>query len=252
MDFKALVEQLVKLYFKLNKQQRIVIAAVIIFVVGFIVFLILFNAKPEKDGGRKILFDKLSPADAALVVGQLEKDGVEYELKDDRTILVDEEVVYKERIAIAALGLPKDNRVGFELFDTQEFGSTSFDQNIKYLRALEGELSRTIEALRPIDSASVHLAIPKESVFVSKATPPTASVAVKFEQNMRLTRKQVTGIKHLIAASVPKMAVENVTVVDADGVPLGEGDEFTESSEHAKAQMIYKKRLENTYETKIV
>ncbi len=252
MDFKALVSQLVNLYQKLNKGQKIVIAAAIVAVVGFIVFLILYNAKPEGKSGYKVLFDRLSAADTAMIVAQLEKDGIEYELVNENTISVPEEYVYQERVNIAALGFPKDNRVGFELFDTQEFGATSFDQNVKYLRALEGELARTIEGLRPIDSATVHLALPKESVFVSKQIPPTASIAITYAENMRLTRKQVTGIKNLVASSVPKMTPENVTVVDADGIPLGEADEFTESSEQAKAQIIYKKRLENAYEDKIV
>lgn len=252
MDFKALIAQLVNIYTKLNRNQKIVIVSTIVTVVGFIVFLILYSSKPEGKTGYKVLFDKLSSSDAALVVGQLEKDGIEYDLVNDSTITVPKDVVYKERISIAALGLPKDNRVGFELFDTQEFGSTSFDQNVKYLRALEGELSRTIEALRPIKSANVHLALPKESVFVSKQVAPTASVAISFEPSMRLTRKQVTGIKYLVSASVPKLKAENVTVIDANGEPLGEGDEFTESSEQAKAQMLYKKRMETAYEKKIV
>ncbi len=252
MDFKALLPQLIHLYQRLNKNQKIVIAVSITLVIGFIVFLILYSANAKDSKGYKVLFDHLSPADAALVVGQLEKDNVVYELVDESTISVPENVVYQERIKIAALGLPKDNRVGFELFDTQEFGATSFDQNIKYLRALEGELSRTIEALRPISEATVHLALPKESVFVSKQVDPTASIAVTFAPNMRLSKQQVQGIKNLVASSVPKMLPINVTVVDADGIPLGNPDEFMESNERAKSQLIYKKRMEKAYEKKIV
>ena len=252
MDTKVLIGQLVNQFTKLNRSQQLIIIGTITAVVGFIVFLILYNSKPDSKDGYKILFDKLSPTDAGLVVGQLEKDNIEYEIVNDTTIMVPQEHVYKERIAIAALGIPKDNRVGFELFNTQEFGATSFDQNVKYLRAIEGELSRTIEALRPIENATVHLALPKESVFVSKQVEPTASVAVTLKEDSRLTRKQVIGIKYLVSASIPKMKSENVTVIDADGVPLGDGDEFTESSEQAKAQMLYKKRLEHNYEEKIV
>lgn len=252
MDFKALFGQLSTLFIKLNRNQQIIIVASIVAVLGFIMFLILYNTKASPKEGYKVLFDKLSASDAGLVIGQLEKDGISYEIVNDTTIMVPQEHVYKERIAIAALGLPKDNRVGFELFNTQEFGSTSFDQNVKYLRAIEGELSRTVEGLRPIETATVHLALPKETLFVSKQTQPTASVAVTFKEGHRLTRQQVTGIKHLVASAVPKMLPENVIIIDGDGVPLGEGDEFTESSEQAKAQMIYKKRLENTYEEKII
>lgn len=252
MDFKALVPQLVHLFQRLNRSQKIVIGVTITTVVGFIVFLILFNAKPSEKSGYKVLFDHLSPADAALVVGQLEKDNIEYELVNESKITVPEDVVYQERIKIAALGLPKDNRVGFELFDSQEFGATSFDQNVKYLRALEGELARTVEALRPISKASVHLALPKETVFVSKQIDPTASIAITYSPNMRLTKQQVQGIKNLVASSVPKMTAANVTVVDADGISLGEGDEFMESSERAKSQILYQKRMEKAYEEKII
>jgi flagellar M-ring protein FliF len=252
MDFKALVPQLVHLFQRLNRSQRIVIGVTITAVIGFIVFLILYSGKAEDKDGYKVLFDRLSPADAALVVGQLQKDGIAYKLVDESTISVPKEVVYEERIKIASLGLPKDNRVGFELFDNQEFGATSFDQNVKYLRALEGELARTVEALRPISKATVHLALPKESVFVSKQVEPTASIAIVYSPNMRLTKQQVQGIKNLVASSVPKMTPANVTVVDADGVSLGEGDAFMESSERAKTQMLYQKRMEKAYEEKIV
>ncbi len=252
MDFKALVPQLVHLFERLNRTQKIVIGVTITSVVAFIVFLILYNAKPDEKSGYKVLFDRLSASDAALVVGQLEKDNVAYKLEDESTISVPSDVVYQERIKIAAMGLPKDSRVGFELFDSQEFGATSFDQNVKYLRALEGELSRTVEALRPISKATVHLALPKESVFVAKQIPPTASVAVTFSPNMRLTKQQVQGIKNLVASSVPKMTAENVTVVDADGIALGSNDDFMESTERAKTQLSYKKRMEKAHEDKII
>lgn len=252
MDFKVLFSQLVALFQNLNRNQKIVIVATIVGIIGFIVFLILYNTKPEPKEGYKVLFDKLSPADTALVVEQLKQNGVEYEIVDESTVTVPEEAVYDQRISIASAGILKDNRVGFELFDTQEFGATKFDKNVKYLRALEGELARTIEGLRPIQKASVRLALPKETVFVSKQTDPTASVVVSYEESMRLTRKQVLGIKNLVAAAVPKLIVENIQLIDADGVPLGEGDEFMQSSERAKLQARYKKREEGALEEKIV
>ncbi|MCK9162705.1 MAG: flagellar M-ring protein FliF, partial [Arcobacteraceae bacterium] len=164
MDFKVLFSQLVVLYTKLTKQQRAIIAMAIIGIVAFLIFLVVYTAQKKTDDDYEILFNSLSSQDAAKVVEQLEKDGITYKLEDNNIIKVPKEVVYKERITIASMGIPKNTGVGFELFDTQEFGATSFDQNIKYLRALEGELSRTINALAPIESASVSLALPKDTL----------------------------------------------------------------------------------------
>jgi len=166
MDFKGLFSQLIVLYSKLTKQQRIIIGAAVVGIVAFLIFLVLYTAKKDLQNKYEVLFDSLSSADAAKVIEQLEKDEIPYELLDNNIIKVPKDVVYKQRIAIASMGIPKDSGVGFELFDTQEFGATSFDQKIKHLRALEGELSRTINALAPIESSSVSLALPKETLFV--------------------------------------------------------------------------------------
>ena len=205
MDFKVLFSQLVVLYAKLTKQQRVIIATAVIGIVAFLIFLVVYTANKSEDSKYVVLFDSLSSSDAAKVVEQLEKDNIPYELKDNNIIKVPRDVVYKERISIAAQGIPKDNGVGFELFDNQEFGATKFDQDVKYLRALEGELSRTINALSPIESASVSLAIPKETLFVSKEIPPSASVMVQLVDGRNLSSKQIRGIKNLVAAAVMKM-----------------------------------------------
>lgn len=98
---------------------------------------------------------------------------------------------------IASEGLIKDSRVGFEAFDTQAFGATNEEQKVKYQRAIEGELARTIETLEPIRSAVVHIAFPKDSVFTERQIPPTASVVVNVREGLKLTRKQIDGIKIL-------------------------------------------------------
>ena len=151
MDFKVLFSQLVVLYTKLTSQQRTIIAAAIIGIVAFLIFMVVYTANKNTDDQYEILFNSLSSEDAAKVVEQLEKDGIKYKLEDNNIIKVPKDIVYKERITIASMGIPKNTGVGFELFDNQEFGATSFDQNVKYLRALEGELSRTINALIPIE-----------------------------------------------------------------------------------------------------
>lgn len=254
MDFNQVFQQLIALYRKLNNRQRMVLIGTVFAVVAFVAFLVIYNQQQKaSEDGYKVLFDNVDPKDAALIVQQLQQDGVEYLLPNDTTVLVPEEKVYEERIKLASVGLPKtSNGVGFELFDNQEFGATDFDQKVKFMRALEGELSRTIESLQPIEKAAVHVALPKESVFVSKDTPPTASVVLTLRQSMVLTPKQIFGIKNLVAAAVTKLLPDDVKIVDQNGNPLGEDDELTASKELAAAQMKYKLNYERKMEEKII
>lgn len=252
MDFKVLFSQLSILYTKLTQQQRIIIAVAVIGIVSFLIFLVVFTANKSSKEQYEVLFDSLSSSDAAKVVEQLEKDEIPYELLADNVIKVPKDVVYKERIAIASLGIPKDGGVGFELFDKQEFGATSFDQRIKHLRALEGELSRTINALRPINSASVSLALPKETLFVSKEVPPSASVMVTLVEGMSLSSSQVRGIKNLVSAAVPKLTSASVMLISEDGETLGDENEEVQMGELSIVQQKYKTKEEKKRQRKII
>lgn len=253
MDFNALFSQLVVLFEKLTKQQRMIIAGAVIGIIAFLIFLVVFTANNESEDRYEILFNSLSSSDAAKVIEKLEKDNVPYKLEDDNIIKVPKNVVYKERISIASLGIPKDkDGVGFELFDTQEFGATSFDQDVKYLRAIEGELSRTIEALKPIDSASVSLAFPKETLFIQNQADTTASVMINLVEGRRLSFKQVRGIKNLIAAAVPKLTTANVMLIDSDGETLGDEEEGAQMSELSAIQQKFKNKQEKKKQKKII
>ena len=138
MDLQALVAQLSQLLKNLNKSQKIAIGVTLLAVLLLVTFLIVYNGSGKKgDDGYRVLFDNLSAKDAGLIVTQLEKDKVAFKIPKDGTIEVPENLVNKERLAIAAQGIPKDSRVGFELFDKQEFGSTDFDQKVKYMRDLK-------------------------------------------------------------------------------------------------------------------
>jgi flagellar M-ring protein FliF len=252
MDFKVLFSQLVVLYSKLTKEQKIIIAVAIIGIVAFLIFMVVYTANKNTDNKYEILFNSLSSEDAAKVVEQLEKDGIKYKLEDNNIIKVPKEVVYKERIVIASMGIPKNSGVGFELFDTQEFGATSFDQNVKYLRALEGELSRTINALAPIESASVSLALPKDTLFVAKQVDPSASVMVQMVEGRRLSSKQIRGIKNLVSFAVPKMTSANVMLVDSEGETLGDEDEMAQMGELSAVQQKFKVKEEKKRQLKIM
>ncbi|MEA2098903.1 MAG: flagellar basal-body MS-ring/collar protein FliF [Campylobacterota bacterium] len=254
MDFKALFSQLVVLYAKLTKQQRLIIGAAVVGIVAFLIFLVVFTSDKDTNAKYEVLFESLSSEDAAKVVNQLEQDGIPYELLDNNVIMVPKNVVYKQRISIAASqGITKDkDGVGFELFDNQEFGATSFDQQIKLLRAREGELSRTINALTPIESASVSLALPKETLFVSKQSSPTASVMVTLVEGRVLSSKQIRGIKNLVASAIPKMTAQNVTLINASGETLGDDDEMAQMGELSAVQQKYKIKQEKKKQQKIL
>ena len=256
MDLKALFEQIRNLYKRLNKKQKIVILATIVAIVGFISALIVWNSINNKAGvlypGYAVLFEGVSPEDGALIIQQLQQDKIPYKIPKDNTILIPQELVYEERMKLASNGIPKSSKVGFEIFDTQDFGATDFDQRIKYLRAIEGELARTIESLSPIQKATVHIAQPEKSVFVSEQTPPTASVVLAFKPAQTLTPKQISEIKNIVSSAIPNLTIENVEVVNEKGEPLSELDELGGARELAAAQLRYKSNFEQSLEEKII
>ncbi|PHQ90568.1 MAG: flagellar M-ring protein FliF [Sulfurimonas sp.] len=252
MDFKVLFSQLSILYTKLTQQQRIIISVAIIGIVSFLIFMVVYTANKGTNNRYEILFDSLSASDAARAIEQLEKDEIPYQLLANNVIKVPKDVVYKQRIAIASLGIPQNGRVGFELFDKQEFGATSFDQKIKYLRALEGELSRTINGLTPIEKASVSLALPKETLFVAKEVLPSASVMVVIVEGMTLSSRQIRGIKNLVSASVTKLTSSNVMLINEDGETLGDENEQVQMGEISVIQQKYKTKEEKKRQRKII
>ena len=253
MNFEALFKQIILFFNKLNKKQRYIILGSIVAVIAVIAFLVVLNSgSSSQKNGYAILFENLKPQDEALIVQYLDKKNIPYVLPEKGVIEVPKNLVEKVRLDVAAQGLPKQSIVGFELFDKNSFGATDFEQKIKYIRALEGELERTIDSIDAVEESKVNIAIPKQSVFVSQQSPPTASVLIKLRPNMVLTPKQIEGIKNLIAAAVPRLKPSNVKIVDQYGNPLGENDQLTQANTLLKTEMIYKKRMEQQLENKIV
>lgn len=164
------------------------------------------------------LFTGLSASDASAVVEQLKSAGVSYELTEGgATVLVPDDKVYAQRLAAAAAGLPGDTSEGYTLLDEMGVTASEFQQSVTYKRAIEGELASTISAMTGISAASVQLAIPEESVFVSEKQSPTASVFVKTGNGSALDDDQVQAIVHLTSAAVPGMTPEDVAVTDQNG-----------------------------------
>ena len=259
--FKEFFEQVSAVFLNLTKRQKIVVLSSIVAVIAFIVLLILLmrgsGSTQSEFSGYSVLFRNIDPSVSAQVIAQLEADGVNYKLADEGTILVPTKDVYKERIAVASITNIQGNngKVGFELFDNKEFGATEDEQRVKFQRAIQGELSKTIESLEPIERAVVYIAFPKESVFTERQTPPTASVVVKLKANTSLDLGQIDGIKRIVAGSVANLKVENVKIVTQDGIAIGEDTVALKNEQEAAkiaAQVRYKHEFESRYENKII
>lgn len=166
-----------------------------------------------------LLYTELDPQDSSAIVQKLEAQKIPYEVDSSGSLIrVPSDQVGKLRMMMAADGLPKGGSVGYEIFDQKEgFGTTSFVQDINHLRALEGELARTISSMNPIQAARVHLVLPQRELFSRGTQTATASIFLKMRNGAVLTREQIAAIQHLIAASVPQLQPNQVSIVDDRG-----------------------------------
>lgn len=183
------------------------------------------------------LFTNLSPQDAAAVIKELEAQKIPYRLSKEGTVIeVPEELVYRTRLDLAGKGLPQGGGVGFELFEHTPFGMSEFSQQINYVRALQGELARTISALAAVQSCRVHLALPTRSAFLGAEEKPSASVVIELRPGFRLTSAQVQGVMNLVATSVAGLTPDRVTVVDSSGRLL---QPLEEREEKSASELLY-------------
>lgn len=170
------------------------------------------------------LFSNLEPDDASRIAGRLEAMGVVYELTDGGgTVRVPSDQVHETRLTLATEGLPGGGAVGFELFDEQRFGESDFSEQVKYRRALEGELARTIGHLAGVERARVHLVLPTRTLFAEDEGQGSASVVLHLRPGWRMREDQSRGIAHLVASSIQGLAIEKVTLVDGEGRRLHDG-----------------------------
>ncbi|MDP2267200.1 MAG: flagellar basal-body MS-ring/collar protein FliF, partial [Thiobacillus sp.] len=166
----------------------------------------------------RVLFSNFSDRDGGAIVAELEKMNIPYKYAEGGgAVLVPADRVHDARLKLASQGLPKGGNVGFELMENQKLGSSQFVERVNFQRAMEGELARSIESVASVQAARVHLAMPKDSVFVSEQKTPTASVLLNLHPGRTLDTQQVSAIVHLVASSVPDLPTKNVTIVDQNG-----------------------------------
>lgn len=196
----------------------------------------------------KVLFSNVSDSDGGAIVASLQQMDVPYKFAEGSgTILVPDNQVHDARLRLAAQGLPKGGLAGFELMEKQKFGTSQFLEQVNFQRALEGELARSIQSVAAVESARVHLAMGKQSVFMREQQKPSASVLVNLYPGRVLDSRQVNAIMHLVSSSVPNLPVSNVTVVDQQGNLLSRADEADISTGLNPNQLKYLQTLEQSY-----
>lgn len=201
------------------------------FALGLVVIVVAVAALAwwAQRAPKAVLFSDLAERDAAVITAELDKQKLPYGLSDDgKSILVASDTVHRTRMAVMGRQLPLHGVVGFEVFNQADFGVSDFVQKVNFQRALQGELTRTILAIESVQDARVHLALPDQTLFRKDQRHAKASVSVSLKPGHRLSEEQVLGIQRLIAASVPDVKSEDVTVLDQHGVALSRaGDEDT-------------------------
>tara|TARA_R110002012_G_scaffold133389_4_gene286597 strand:+ start:1172 stop:2863 length:1692 start_codon:yes stop_codon:yes gene_type:complete len=190
-------------------------------VLGFFIFL----ASRLSTGGMSLLYGDLDPGDSGAIVKELEARNIEYELKaGGQQVYVPGDEVLKLRVTLAEQGVPGGGTMGYEIFDKSDgLGTTNFVQNVNLVRALEGELGRTIGAMNNVRGARVHLVLPQRELFSRERRKPSASVVLQVQGAGRLGREQVLAIQHLVAAAVPDMEPQNISILDSRGQLLARG-----------------------------
>jgi flagellar M-ring protein FliF len=235
-------------FFKTLGASRIIAMGVVtLALMAFFAFLILRAAQPQMSP----LFTDLSLEDSSAIIKDLERQGIAYNIKNDgATLLIPKEQIPRLRMKLAESGLPKGGGVGYEIFDKSDaLGATSFVQNINHLRALEGELSRSIRALDRVQQARVHLVLPERALFSREKAEPSASIVLKVRGT--LEAQQVRAIRHLIASAVNGLKPQRVSVVDETGRLLADGsaDETGGGANADERKLTYERRMREQVES---
>ncbi|THF64161.1 flagellar basal-body MS-ring/collar protein FliF [Pseudothauera rhizosphaerae] len=211
------LQQVIQNIKALDQRQKLAAGALLALLVALVIGALLWNREPAYS----TLFANFDERDGGDIVAALQQQNVPYRLSPTgNAILVPTAQVHEVRLRLAAAGLPKGGQVGFEIMETQKLGVSQFHEQVNYQRALEGELSRTIQSVASVASARVHLAMPKQTAFLRDDQKPTASVMVNMRPGRVLDSAQIAGIVHLVSSSVPRMVESGVSIVDQNGTLL--------------------------------
>ena len=244
--FSHSLEQIAALFGSLSFGKRAALLLLFVFTIAAFIFLIIWS----KMSNFQLLYSNLNLEDTAEVVSYLKDQKIPYKINESGSIVIPSEKIHEVRFDLASKGLPQGGGIGFEIFDHTKFGMTDFVQNVNYQRALQGELTRTINQLYEVDQSRVHLVIPKRSLFVEEEQEATASVVLKLKRGSSLRQEHVKGIIFLVASSVEGMRPENVTIIDIHGRILSPHPQRTHdtvaklSNSQFEFQQVLEKKLE--------
>ena len=249
------MDQLLKFINNLNKAQRIGIvggfAFLLLLVIGFLVYS---NIKAEDKKLSYTIASNLTQADVMRATEELESAGVPFIITgsgSNLTLKTSKEFINIAKIKLVTSEASTNKHVGWEIFEKSSIGATNFENKVKYLRALEGELSKSLESLSGVLKANVKIAIPKETIFTEKKSDTTASAVLTLKQGIFLTQKQLDGIKNFIASAVPDLKQENIQLIDQDGNLLEVSAEDM-NTQRSSVQTKFKDKIEEDYEQKII
>ncbi len=245
--FEQILKNFTDFYSTLDKRRK---ASLLLVAFGIVISMILIISWATKTQ-YKLLYAELTQEDSAKIQQILNNAKIDFQPKNGGTeIFVSEDQVDNMRLEIAKMGVDFNSTVGYEIFDKQAFGTTSFVQKINKQRALEGELMKTIKHIRGIKRARVHLSLPESSPFVSEKKPPSASVVLDLDRGLVLTKEEIRGIQNLIAASVDGMRFKNVVIIDSKGEKLTEnmGDMMAQETAN---RLALESKVNRKYEQQI-
>ena len=249
------MDQLLKFINNLNTAQRAVIiggfSLLFILLVGLLVYS---SVKAEDKKLNYTIASNLTKSQVMLASDELEASGIQFAVigtGNNLTLKTSKEFINIAKIKLVTSEASTNKHVGWEIFEKSSIGTTNFENKVKYLRALEGELSKSLESLSGVLKANVKIAIPKETIFTEKKSDTTASAVLTLKQGIFLTQKQLDGIKNFIASAVPDLKQENIQLIDQDGNLLEVSAEDM-NTQRSSVQTKFKDKIEEDYEQKII
>jgi flagellar M-ring protein FliF len=247
-DLRQILSQLKASFKNISLGKQVTLLTLVLGSFAGFIFLMNWTGKSEYHP----LYTKLAPEDAGIILTKLKEQKIEYRIASNgATILIPQEYIDETRMKMASEGLPQGSGIGFEIFNETKLGMTEFAQNVNYQRALQGELSRTINRIGEIESSRVHLVLPEKSLFLADEDPATASVVLQLQTGKWLNPSQIKGIVHLLSSSVARLSPENVTIVGQNGKLLAGLKNDSSFGSLNSNQLEYQARVEKNLENRV-
>ncbi len=249
------MDQILKFFNNLNQGQRaVIVGGFSVLFLFFIALLVYSNVKSQDERLNYTIATNLTKNQVMMATNELEAANIPFLVigsGNNLSLKTNQLNINVAKIKLITSSASTNKQVGWEIFDKSSLGTTNFENKIKLLRAMEGELSRSLESLSGILSARVKIAMPKESVFTQKKTAPSASAVLTLREGTMLTQKQIEGIKNFIASSVPKLLAKNIKLINQNGSLLEHSQSDVDDLKYIQHEK-YKTKLEREYQNKII